>query len=140
MRLVRSALAVVPVAFAITVSACGTGSPRFTSTSSTSSDIESELEGIASYYAEEFDGRQTANGETYDMNALTCAHRTLPFNTRLKVTNLENGSTVILRVNDRGPFKAGRIVDVSLSAAKQLGMIPTGTARVRLTVLSTPSR
>ena len=140
MRLVRSALAVVPVACAITVSACGTGSPRFTSTSSTSSDIESELEGIASYYAEEFDGRQTANGETYDMNALTCAHRTLPFNTRLKVTNLENGSTVILRVNDRGPFKAGRIVDVSLSAAKQLGMIPTGTARVRLTVLSTPSR
>ncbi len=93
------------------------------------------LEGVASYYADEFHGRKTSNGETYDMNALTAAHRTFPFGTRVRVTNLENNKTVIVRVNDRGPFKEGRIMDLSLGAAKVLGVIGTGTARVRLDVL-----
>ena len=91
--------------------------------------------GVASWYGEPFHGRTTASGETYDMNDLTCAHRTLPFGTRLHVRNLENGRTVVVRVNDRGPFVKDRIVDLSRRAARELGMIGPGTARVRITVL-----
>jgi rare lipoprotein A len=93
-------------------------------------------EGVASYYAEEFNGRKTSNGETYDMNALTAAHRTLPFNTRVRVTSLESGKSVIVRINDRGPFKDQRIIDLSYAAAKTIEMIGTGTARVRLQVVA----
>jgi rare lipoprotein A len=92
-------------------------------------------EGIASYYADQYDGRQTSNGETYDMYALTAAHPTHPFNTKVRVTNLDNGRTVILRINDRGPFVKNRVIDVSYMAAKQLQMIGTGTATVRVEVL-----
>jgi rare lipoprotein A len=92
-------------------------------------------EGIASYYADEFHGRLTANGETYDMNALTAAHQSLPFNSRVRVTNLDNGRSVVVRINDRGPFVEGRIIDLSLGAAKAVGLIGPGTARVRLEVL-----
>jgi rare lipoprotein A len=92
-------------------------------------------EGIASYYADQFHGRRTANGETFDMHALTAAHRALPFNTRVRVTNLDNGRSVVVRINDRGPFVEGRIIDLSLGAAKAVGMIGPGTARVRLQVL-----
>lgn len=91
--------------------------------------------GIASWYGEPFHGRTTASGEMYDMNKLTCAHKTLPFGTRLRVQNLDNGRAVTLRVTDRGPFVEGRIVDVSRKAAQELGMIGPGTARVRITVL-----
>jgi rare lipoprotein A len=91
--------------------------------------------GMASYYADEFHGRTTANGETYDMHALTAAHRTLPFNTRLRVTNLENRRSVTVRVNDRGPFKDDRIIDLSLAAAEAIGLIANGTARVSIDVL-----
>jgi rare lipoprotein A len=90
--------------------------------------------GLASYYAREHDGRRTASGETYDMDAMTAAHRTLPFGTRLRVTNLENGRQVVVRVNDRGPFRRGRIIDVSRAAARELGLIGPGVARVRLDV------
>jgi rare lipoprotein A len=69
------------------------------------------------------------------MNALTAAHRTLPFNTRVRVTNLENGKSVVVRINDRGPFKGDRVIDLSLAAAKVVGMIPHGTAQVRIDVL-----
>lgn len=93
------------------------------------------LEGVASYYAHEFHGRLTSNGETFDMNSLTAAHRTFPFGTRIRVTNLANGRTVIVRVNDRGPFKEGRIIDLSLGAAKEIDLIPTGTTKVKLEVL-----
>jgi rare lipoprotein A len=93
------------------------------------------LEGIASYYAQDFHGKQTSNGETFDMNALTAAHRTFPFGTKVRVTNLENNKTVIVRVNDRGPFKEGRMMDLSMGAAKEIDLIRTGTARVRLDVL-----
>ena len=92
-------------------------------------------EGVASYYADQFDGRQTSNGETYDMYALTAAHPTHPFNTTVRVTNLNNGRSVILRINDRGPFLKDRIIDVSYTAAKQLQMIGTGTAPVRVEVV-----
>jgi len=115
-------------------------SPRYTATPG---GIRRELpgsarwiqEGIASYYADEFHGRQTANGETFDMHALTAAHRTLPFNTRVRVTNLDNGRSVVVRINDRGPFVEGRIIDLSLGAARAVGLIGPGTARVRLEVL-----
>jgi rare lipoprotein A len=93
------------------------------------------LEGIASYYANDFHGKQTSDGEIFDMNALTAAHRTFPFGTKVRVTNLENNKTVIVRVNDRGPFKEGRMMDLSMGAAKEIDLIRTGTARVRLEVL-----
>lgn len=94
--------------------------------------------GMASWYGDPFHGRQTASGETYDMNDLTGAHRTLPFGTRLRVQNLDNGRSVTIRVNDRGPFAKERILDVSRKAAQDLGMIGPGTARVRITVLGGP--
>jgi rare lipoprotein A len=93
------------------------------------------LEGIVSYYAHDFHGKQTSNGEVFDMNALTAAHRTFPFGTKVRITNIENNKTVVVRVNDRGPFKEGRIMDLSLGAAKEIDLIRTGTARARLEVL-----
>jgi rare lipoprotein A len=86
--------------------------------------------GIASWYGEDFHGRKTANGETYDMHAMTAAHRTLPFNTRVRVTNLDNGRKTELRINDRGPFVPGRVIDLSRSGAKEIEMLGPGTARV----------
>lgn len=91
--------------------------------------------GVASYYGPGFHGKKTANGERFNMNALTAAHRTLPFGTRVRVTNLDNGRSVVVRINDRGPFAKGRIIDLSKVAAKRIGMIQSGTARVRLEVL-----
>lgn len=88
--------------------------------------------GIASYYAHKYHGRKTASGERYNMHALTAAHRTLPFGTRVKVTNLQDDRSVVVRINDRGPFIKGRIIDVSLEAARRLQMISKGTARVRV--------
>jgi rare lipoprotein A len=93
------------------------------------------LEGVISYYAHDFNGKQTSNGETFDMHDLTAAHRTFPFGTRVRVTNLENNKSVIVRVNDRGPFWEGRIMDVSFGAAKEIDLILNGTARARLEVL-----
>ena len=91
--------------------------------------------GIASYYAEAFHGRTTANGETFDMNAMTCAHLTLPFGTVLRVTNLDNDRTVTVRVNDRGPYVEGRILDLSKGAARSLDMMESGTANVLIEVI-----
>ena len=88
--------------------------------------------GIASYYADRFHGRQTASGERYDRNAFTAAHRRLPFGTHVRVVNLDNGKTVEVRINDRGPFVAGRVIDVSYAAAQKLGMLQRGVVRVRV--------
>jgi len=88
--------------------------------------------GIASWYGEDYHGRKTANGEVYDMYAMTAAHRTLPFHTRVRVTNLENGKKTEVRINDRGPFIAGRIIDLSYSGARAIGMLGSGTAKVTL--------
>jgi len=91
--------------------------------------------GLASWYGREFHGRPTSNREIYNMNDMTAAHPTLPFGTYLMVTNLDNEQTAVVRVNDRGPFVKGRIIDLSYAAARVLGMIGPGTARVRLEVL-----
>ncbi|WP_346317073.1 septal ring lytic transglycosylase RlpA family protein [Chitinophaga sp. YIM B06452] len=88
--------------------------------------------GKASYYADKFQGRKTANGETFRQNRMTAAHQTLPFGTKVKVTNLANGKTVKVRVNDRGPFVAGRIIDLSKKAARKLGMTQAGVANVKI--------
>lgn len=90
---------------------------------------------LASWYGPGFDGNYTANGEIYDQEALTAAHRTLPFGTRVRVTNLTNDRRVIVRINDRGPFVSGRDIDLSHGAAQALGMEQQGIARVRLEVL-----
>ena len=95
--------------------------------------------GVASWYGRDFHGRLTANGEVYDMNAMTGAHPTLPLPSMVRVTNLENGRSVIVRVNDRGPYKHGRIIDLSAHAASRLDMKRRGTARVRVQYLG-PAR
>ena len=93
---------------------------------------------VASYYADKFNGRKTANGETFNMYGFTAAHKTLPFNTIVKVTNLDNGKSVNVRVNDRGPFVEDREIDLSKAAAQQLGMTTSGTARVSLEIVQGP--
>lgn len=95
--------------------------------------------GVASWYGPEFHGKRTANGERYDMNALTAAHRTLPMPSLVRVTNMENGRSAILRVNDRGPFARSRVLDVSRRAADALGFIGTGTATVKVEILAEES-
>jgi rare lipoprotein A len=89
--------------------------------------------GIASYYVH---GRLTANGERYDRYRMTAAHRSLPFGTRVRVTNVENQRSVVVRITDRGPYHKGRILDLSYAAGRKLGLVTPGTARVRLRVLS----
>jgi rare lipoprotein A len=91
--------------------------------------------GLASYYAAKFQGRRTANGETFNSKLLTAAHLTLPFGTKLRVTNLQNMKSVIVRVNDRGPHVSGRIVDLSRAAAELIGITRTGLAKVELEIL-----
>ncbi|MFN3786489.1 MAG: septal ring lytic transglycosylase RlpA family protein, partial [Thiothrix sp.] len=91
--------------------------------------------GKASYYGEQYQGLTTASGEIYDQYAMTAAHPDLPFGTQIRVTNLQNGRSVVVRVNDRGPFKPGRVVDVSQAAAAQLGLILHGSADVQVEVL-----
>lgn len=96
--------------------------------------------GIASWYGAAFHGKATANGETYDMNTLTAAHRTLPMPSFVRVTNLENGRSIVLKVNDRGPFAKGRIIDVSRRGSQLLGFQDQGTAKVRVQILADRSR
>jgi len=91
--------------------------------------------GISSYYADDFHGKLTANGEVYDMYGLTAAHKTLPINTIVRVTNLDNEKSLILRINDRGPYIKGRILDCSYGAAKKLGFLTNGTTKVRIEVI-----
>ena len=91
--------------------------------------------GMASWYGPNFQGKPTANGETFDTNKLTAAHKTLPFGTIVKVTNLSNGKSVNVRINDRGPFVKGRIIDLSRAAARDIDMLTQGVARVRLEIV-----
>lgn len=91
--------------------------------------------GLASWYGNKFHGHRTSNGETYDMYAMTAAHKTLPLPTYVRVTHLDNGRSVIVKVNDRGPFHKGRIIDLSYSAAKKLGITATGTAKVKVVAI-----
>ena len=91
--------------------------------------------GISSYYGPNFHGKLTANGEVYDMYGLTAAHKEIPLNTVARVTNLENGKSLILRINDRGPYIDGRILDCSYGAAKKLGFLEQGTTEVKIEVI-----
>lgn len=102
-------------------------------------DPSYDRNGIASWYGRDFHGRKTANGEVYDMDAMSAAHPTLPLPSYVRVTNLENNRSIVVRVNDRGPFKPGRIVDLSKRAAHQLGFLRQGTARVNVRYLG-PAR
>ena len=100
--------------------------------------IHYEVTGKASWYGPGFAGRKTANGERFNPNAMTAAHKTLPMNTTVRVTNVKNGKTVVVRINDRGPFIRGRIIDLSKAAAKKIDMLGHGTATVELVALTTP--
>lgn len=103
-------------------------------------DYDYDETGIASWYGAKFHGRRTANGEIYDMNALTAAHRTLPMPSYVRVSNLENGRSLVLKVNDRGPFAKGRIIDISRRGSQLLGFQKQGTAKVRVQILADKSR
>lgn len=103
-------------------------------------DFEYTETGIASWYGPNFHGKKTANGETYNQNDLTAAHRTLPLPSAVRVTNLENGRSITLRINDRGPFARGRIIDVSRRGAQLLGFEKNGVAKVRVDILEDESR
>jgi rare lipoprotein A len=93
-------------------------------------ELEIIDEGVASFYGSQFAGRQTANGEVFDPGAMTAAHPSLPFGSELRVTNARNGQSVVVRVNDRGPFTGGRVIDLSKAAAQEIGMVRSGTAPV----------
>jgi len=95
--------------------------------------------GIASWYGRDFNGKKTSNGETYNMYAMTAAHKTLPLGTFVRVHNLENNRRIEVRINDRGPFVRGRIIDLSYAAARELGVVGPGTARVEVIALATPA-
>jgi len=128
--------AVLCILIAALIPGC-VSSPRFLSAKplSSSGSGDHQLSGVASYYADEFNGRTTASGETFDMNDLTAAHRTLPFNTTLRVHNQANGKEVTVRINDRGPFKDDRVIDLSLEAAKRIDLMSSGTAPVLLEII-----
>ncbi|HEY9665309.1 MAG TPA: septal ring lytic transglycosylase RlpA family protein [Coleofasciculaceae cyanobacterium] len=102
--------------------------------------IRMEIRGMASWYGPGFHGRASASGERYNQNAMTAAHRSLPFGTNVRVTNLNNGRSVVVRINDRGPFIRGRVIDLSAAAARVLGLIHTGVAPVQVQVLGTSDR
>lgn len=140
----RSSLPALFVLMLFLLSSCGVTNRAGSSTTAryssptvkTSSEDLSAIEtGVASWYGPDFHGRQTANGEKYDMHGITAAHRTLPFNTEVLVENLDNGKTVQVRINDRGPFAKDRIIDLSRGAAEKVDMIGPGTARVRIYVV-----
>lgn len=118
--------AVLTVALALSAAACAS-LPR-----GPKSGVEV---GVASWYGQEFHGRPTSSREVFDMNDMTAAHRTLPFGTHVMVTDLANDRSVVVRINDRGPFVRGRIIDLSYAAARVLGIVGPGTARVRLEIL-----
>jgi rare lipoprotein A len=96
--------------------------------------------GMASYYHDSLHGRKTASGQRYNKNRLSAAHRTLPLGTKLRVTDTRTGRSIVVKVNDRGPFARGRIIDLSREAAQELGMVKNGVAKVELKVVSLPSR
>jgi len=96
--------------------------------------------GVASYYGNELAGNRTASGERFDPDELTAAHRTLAFGSRVRVTNTANGKSVVVRINDRGPFSRGRVIDVSSAAAREIGMHRSGTAKVSMTLLGADTK
>ena len=121
----------------VLISACGVTGKSARSSSKAPKNVSKKgrevLEtGVTSWYGPNFHGKLTANGETYDMDGITAAHRTLPFNSEVLVENLDNGKTLVVRINDRGPYAKDRILDLSRGAARQLGVIGPGTANIKL--------
>jgi peptidoglycan lytic transglycosylase len=138
---VRLTLGWIPCALAgmLLVSGCGRrNSARLPAPPAVPAKIGATETGIASWYGVPYDGRRSASGEIFDMEMLTAAHRALPFQTWVEVTNLSNGKQVDVRITDRGPFVQGRVIDLSMAAARQIDMVRTGTARVRLKVITSP--
>lgn len=129
----RSWLLLLLVIFLIFGKGCS--SKNETSDNPISPDLSVVESGTASWYGEAFQGKRTAGGEYFDMNKLTAAHKTFPFGTVVEVTNLGNGRTVQIRINDRGPYVNERIIDVSKRAAIELGMLETGLAQVSLRIV-----
>lgn len=134
---------ILVIGISLFISSCGTSSrmaapkdPPETIDWDPSAPGEKIEAGIASWYGPKFHGKLTANGEQYDMDQLTAAHRTLPFNSIVKVQNLSNGESVVVRINDRGPFAKDRIIDLSKKAAREIGMIGPGTAKVALMLMN----
>ena len=113
----------------------GTGKKSKTRNLNTAKHIPKVITGVSSYYGTDFHGKLTANGEVYDMYGLTAAHKTLPLNTTVRVTNLANNKSLILRINDRGPYIKGRILDCSYGAAKKLDFLLQGTTKVRIEII-----
>ncbi|MCC5979308.1 MAG: septal ring lytic transglycosylase RlpA family protein [Salinarimonas sp.] len=124
-------LAAAPIAFS--PGQTGPGSP--VAQASEQTRVAKTISGPASWYGGKFHGRTTANGERFDMEKLTAAHRSLPFGTRVRVTNERNGRSVVVRINDRGPFVGNRVIDLSRGAAAAVGMVRSGVAPVRIDVL-----
>ena len=125
----------LPILIASIILAGGCAQQKAPSTSPASIDRRLTETGQASWYGKAHHGQRTASGEPFDMHTLTAAHRTLPFGTIVRVTNLGNGRSVNVRINDRGPFLHGRIIDLSYEAAVRLGIVSTGTARVEIKVI-----
>lgn len=138
----RSALLVLAALLAVGGAAC-TSSARREETVATEPGERARpgrvLRGKASYYGGRFHGRKTASGERFNKNAMTAAHKKLRFGTRVRVTNLQNGRVVIVRINDRGPYGPGRVIDLSEAAARRVDMIRAGVVPVTVEVLSVPS-
>ena len=124
----QNRLLILPVMLAL-VSGC------FESREADANDANLTQKGKASYYSRSFQGKETASGETFNQNELVAAHKTLPFDTRVRVTNLENGKKVTVRINDRGPYKPGRIIDLSRVAANKNDLLDDGVAPVRIETL-----
>jgi rare lipoprotein A len=123
---------VVVLAAALTLTGCGTSHPRVVPGAMSTGPVE---RGVASYYGDHYHGRKTASGEYYSMHAMTAAHPTLPFGTQVRVTNLDNGRTIEVRINDRGPFVDGRIIDLSRRAAARLDFIEQGVVPVTVEII-----
>jgi len=147
MQRIRLATCLLPIAVLATA-CCGEGAQRTIASGASPPPAQTEPEGVdmdrdgdvlrgeASYYADFFDGRKTASGERYDPGAMTAANRTLPLGTRVRIRRVDTGASVVVRVNDRGPFgKRRRIFDLSKAAAKKLNMLQRGTAQVEAVVL-----
>ncbi|MGZ8393917.1 MAG: septal ring lytic transglycosylase RlpA family protein [Nitrospira sp.] len=126
----RAGYAVVPLAGCLLLSACS-----FLPKGELTLDLGIKDRGIASWYGKEFHGKLAANGEVFDMTAYTAAHRKLPLGSRVRVINLENGKSVQVRINDRGPYVIGRMLDLSHAAARELGMVEAGTTAVQIEVI-----
>lgn len=136
--MLKIAMGIGMAAFAAMSVPSQAGTPAYVPVGSCSARRAVWKDGVASWYGQQFQGEPTASGEAFDMNALTAAHRDLPLGTEIKVTNLRNHRSLVLRINDRGPFIPGRMLDVSRAAARRLGFVGRGLARVRVDVMRLP--